>query len=179
MEGRSKVTALPSGRLTRLVEAEGPDVLAYFERRVRPVEDAADLFGEVLVVASRRASDLPSDDHEARLWLFGVARNILANHRRGAHRRLAATGRLRTEVIRVHRIAQAPSEADARVREAVSALPDDLGELVRLVHWDGFGIGEAGRLLGINPSTARGRYARARDLLTEQLSPTGRSRAVG
>ena len=63
------------------------------------------------------------------------------------------------------------------MRAAVAALPEEQRELVMLVHWDGFGIAEAATLLGVNPSTARGRYAAARARLARALaqaeSPTG------
>src|SRR5437764_8674339 len=56
-------------------------VLAYLVRRTETAEEAADLLGEVYLVAWRRMEQLPRDA-EARLWLFGVARRLLANHRR-------------------------------------------------------------------------------------------------
>jgi RNA polymerase sigma-70 factor (ECF subfamily) len=39
-----------------------------------------------------------------------------------------------------------------------------------LIHWDGFSVVEAAELLGLNPSTARGRYAAARTALREALA---------
>ncbi len=38
-----------------------------------------------------------------------------------------------------------------------------------LIHWDGFTIVEAAEILGLNPSTARSRYAAARELLRDAL----------
>ena len=55
------------------------DVLAYLIRRVAPA-DAADLLAEVYLVAWRRQADLPAG--RERLWLFGAARRLLAQHRR-------------------------------------------------------------------------------------------------
>jgi len=40
-----------------------------------------------------------------------------------------------------------------------------------LVHWDGFNIREAAELLAINPSTARSRYAAAREALQQSFKP--------
>ena len=64
--------------------------------------------------------------------------------------------------------------------EAVEALPVELAELVRLVHWDGFSLTEAAELVGVGSSTARSRYARARELLREALDagPLSRSRKL-
>ncbi|GAA1032330.1 hypothetical protein GCM10009557_30480 [Virgisporangium ochraceum] len=52
----------------------------------RRVDDdsAADLVAEIFAVAWRRIHDVPRAD--ARLWLFGVGRNVVANHLRGSGR---------------------------------------------------------------------------------------------
>ena len=160
---------LVADHLTRVVERSAGDVLAYFERRVRDREDAADLLGETLLVAWRRAEVVPRDEVQARMWLFGVARGVLSNHARGVRRRLRLADALRDRLALVVREDREDSR-DAVV-DAVEALPRDLAELVRLVHWDGFTLAEAAELMGIRPSTARGRYARARELLLRSLRP--------
>ncbi|MGB4137926.1 MAG: sigma factor-like helix-turn-helix DNA-binding protein [Microbacterium sp.] len=78
----------------------------------------------------------------------------------------------------------APSaDLGVEVRDAIARLDGGLAELIRLVHWDGFSIVDAAALLGIPPSTARGRYQRAKDALREMLDPetttTERRRAGG
>jgi len=151
------------------VRHNGPDLLSYLERRVADRADAADLLAETFLIAWRRVDAIPADDQEARMWLYGVARNVLANHRRGVRRSSEMAGRLRVEVERVARLEDATSSSSARVQDAIDRLPEPLAELVRLVHWDGFGIGDAGDLLGVSASTARGRYARARELLLLEL----------
>ncbi|MGB4779584.1 RNA polymerase sigma factor [Microbacterium sp.] len=59
--------------LTAALTAASPDILAYLQRRVG-LDDAPDLLGETMVVAWRRAGDLPDDPERARMWLFGIAR---------------------------------------------------------------------------------------------------------
>jgi DNA-directed RNA polymerase specialized sigma24 family protein len=86
------------GWVAALAEREAPRLLSYFERRVGVREDAADLLGETLLVLWRRSSDIPASDIEAAMWLFGVARRVLAGHRRGGKRRLALAERLRNEL---------------------------------------------------------------------------------
>ncbi len=150
-----------------VLTTNGGRLLGFFANRVDSRDDAADLVGDVFLVAWRRSRQVPVDPDEARMWLFGVARKVLANHRRGRHRRDALEGQIR------ERIAAAIEPDDTyrvEVREAVRALPDELAELVRLVHWDGFSLEETGRLLGIPASTARSRHARARELLREALA---------
>jgi DNA-directed RNA polymerase specialized sigma24 family protein len=72
-----------------------PDLLAYFERRVAPREDAADLLGELMLQAWRNARSAPAEEEQRRMWLYGVARNVLANHTRSVRRRTALVDRLR------------------------------------------------------------------------------------
>jgi DNA-directed RNA polymerase specialized sigma24 family protein len=114
-------------------------LLGYLVRRSESVEDAADLLAEVYLVAWRRITDVPPGD-EARLWLFGVARRVLANH----HRR----GRNETElavaleaVLRVHGNAgQTPAdsggELEGAVADALATLRPADRELVMLNAWD-------------------------------------------
>jgi RNA polymerase sigma-70 factor (ECF subfamily) len=160
--------------LEAAVAANSRDLLAYLQRRTGHPEDAADLLGDVLLVAWRRAESLPADALEARLWLFGIASRTVLNHRRARGRRSAAIAQLR-EDIRTQR-AQ-PEFADAQdVRAAVAALPKREAELVRLIHWEGFSIAEAAAITHTNASTARSRYASARTRLRTALgTPLGHS----
>ena len=144
------------------------DLLSYFERRVTVREDAADLLGETLLVAWRRIDRLPDDAERRRMWLFGVAANVLANHRRAQSRRGALTERLRRH------LATEPPAADAgevhAVRDAVRRLPDQQRELIMLVHWEGFSVAAAAEILGVNASTARSRYAAGKAALHAALT---------
>jgi RNA polymerase sigma-70 factor (ECF subfamily) len=152
---------------TSLRDTSG-DLLAYFERRVHVREDAADLLSETLLQAWRRGDVLPEDPTRQRMWLFTVAANVLANHNRSYRRRAALSDRLRAH------IAGSSTEPDPAenyaVRDAVLRLADAQRELIMLIHWDGFSVVEAAELLGLNPSTARGRYSAARATLREALA---------
>ena len=66
-------------------------------------------------------------------------------------------------------VTSSADEGGAEVRKLVLDLPDRYRELVMLVHWDGFSIAEAAQMLGLGQSTARTRYARARDRLRAQV----------
>lgn len=149
-------------------------LLAYFERRVRPREDAADLLGETMLQAWRRHRDMPAGDPtRQRMWLFTIAGHVLANHRRASRRRLALIERLRTHLADA---GEAPDVSDANaVRDAVFRLPPEHREIVMLVHWDGFSISDAAMVLDLNPSTARSRYAAARTTLQNALREPIRS----
>ena len=119
--------------------------------------------------ASRSASPaflrFDADEIGGRMWLFTITRNTLLNARRATRRRLAATDRLRHELEQFS-TALAGDSADAiDVRGAVARLSREQRELVELVHWDGFSVADAAQIMGVSASTARSRYAAAKDRL--------------
>jgi RNA polymerase sigma-70 factor (ECF subfamily) len=133
-------------------------LLAYLTRRA-PSEDAADLLAEVYLVAWRRRADLPRDE-EQRLWLYGVARRLLAEHHRSALTRAAAEGD-----------AGGPAPLDGShgddrrgkaVRRALESLSDVDRELITLTTWERLSPADAARVVGITAGTARVRLHRAR-----------------
>lgn len=129
--------------------------------------DAADCLSETLVVLWRRRSELPDDEDGLRAWSYGVAKGVLANHQRSQIRRTRLSARLRDDLSR------SPSPAvtaDTGLSEALATLSEMDKDLVLLVAWDGFGVAEAGQLLGLTPGAARSRYSRARKALREQLA---------
>jgi RNA polymerase sigma factor (sigma-70 family) len=144
----------------------GDDLLCYFRRRV-PDDDAADLLAETLTTAWRRVRIMPPDNEAARMWLFGIARNTLLNHQRGEQRQRRLADQLRGVL---HTATPLP-EADTglEVRDAIERLPPDLAELVRLVHWEGLTIAQASEVMGLQASTARNHYQRAKHELRTAL----------
>lgn len=154
-------------RLTVALRVSSDDLLRYFLRRLKR-EDAADALADVMIIAWTRVQALPDDPAEARMWLFGVARNVLLHARRSSARRSRLADRLRSTVS----LRSAPAaDSGAEIRDAIDRLGGDLAELIRLVHWDGFSIVDAATLLGIPSSTARGRYQKAKGAFREALAP--------
>lgn len=153
----------------RCIQSNGADILRYLERRMFDAAgDAAEAYGETLLTAWRARNRMPVEETEARMWLFGVARNVLANNRRAHARRSAAAQRLRD------RLAAAPpaptTEETIDVRRAIEALPTEMAEIVRLTYWDGFTSDEIATLLESPASTVRTKLSRARELLRTALS---------
>ena len=165
-------------RLDALIRANASDILAYLERRIDPRADAADVLSETFIVAWKKARHAPTDEISGRMWLFAIARNTLLNARRATRRRLAATNRLRVELAQTPTARGADAADPLDVRGAVSQLPDALRELVELIHWDGFSISDAAQMTGISASTARSRYAAAKERLRAVLvvQPEGSTR---
>lgn len=161
--------------LTGALRSSARDLLAYFERRTEPRADAADLLSETMIVAWKQVDRLPTDGTDARRWLFGIACRVMSASHRSNRRRHAAVERLREELTRAHLVT--PSEAESfeeseHIRAAIAKLPRHLQELVRLIHWEGFSLVDAATITSISASTARSRYARARELLRAHLRPT-------
>lgn len=157
-------------RLTIALRASSDDLLRYFLSRLDR-EDAADALAEVMTTAWRRVDALPKKPEEARMWLFGIARNVRLHADRSTIRRAQLTMRLRDALA----VRAAPAaDTGVEIRDAISRLDSDHAELIRLVHWDGFSIAEAAEILQIPSSTARGRYQKAKEVLRASLS-TGTS----
>ncbi len=154
-------------RAEELVARESGALLDYFVRRTEHREDAADLLGDALLVVWRRERSIPADPAEARMWLFGVARRILAGQWR-TRRRGAALARQLQAVLVASPPADDPGEFD-HVRRAIASLDEVDREIIRLVYWDGFNLAEAARILQMNPATVRSRHARASARLRERL----------
>ncbi len=84
-------------RFRRICAEHFDALLGYALRRVDRSEDAADIGAETFLVGWRRVDDVPPGA-EAKLWLYGVVRRTLANHRRGEGRRSVLGERLRLEL---------------------------------------------------------------------------------
>ncbi len=147
-----------------------PALMAYFIRRVDPVEDATDCVSETLLVLWRQRDQLPVDPAERRAWSFGVAKGVLANYRRGKIRRVALSEKLRAGL--VHE-SDAGQQFDTEMHAALASLRSQDRELVILIVWDGFGVAEAGALLGLSATAARTRYSRARKQLRASMGRIG------
>src|SRR6187200_3335386 len=76
-----------------LFDRHATTLFRYFVRRVGP-DDADALLGELFRIAFEKRLGFDTTRAEARPWLYGIASNLLARHRQGEARRLAATARL-------------------------------------------------------------------------------------
>ena len=129
-------------------------VLGYVLRRTDSTHDAADVIAETFLVAWRRLDDAPTGA-SARLWLYGVARRVLANHRRGERRRTQLAERLRGELARWD-APEAPSGELADLAAAFGSLADGDREVLALEAWEGLSAGEVAAVLGCSRNAAPG-----------------------
>jgi RNA polymerase sigma-70 factor, ECF subfamily len=152
--------------------AHYPAVLTYVRRRTDTADDAADAIAETFTTAWRRIDDVPAGD-EALLWLYGVARRVLANHRRGESRRTALAVRLRAELTEYVDAGPGVDGDHAEVRDAFWRLNDDDRELLSLVGWEGLRAAEIATVLGCSRGAVRLRLHRARKRLAKELDSAG------
>lgn len=144
-----------------------PAVVGYVLRRARTSEDAADAIAETFLIAWRRLDEIPDGD-KRRLWLYGVARRVLANQRRGERRRFALTQRLGTELAQAP-VAQQPTGDLADLADAFRQLSDADREILALEGWEGLSPTQIAAVLECSSNAARIRLHRARRRLAEQL----------
>ena len=78
-------------------EAHARALLGDALRRTATPADAADVVAETMLTAWRRLDVMP-DEPETILWLYGVARNVIANGDRTRRRQRRLAERLRSEL---------------------------------------------------------------------------------
>ncbi len=157
-------------RFQAIYEAHYHRVLGYALRRTGR-EDAADVVAETFLVAWRRIGDVPEGD-AARLWLYGIARRVLANQTRAAHRRERLAERIRANLVPEIEPVRANPELGAAAA-AFEALRADDRELLALVAWEGLDGEEIAQVLGCSRNAARIRVHRARRRFARELARIG------
>ena len=173
MQGESAEMAKPpvDRELGRLYELHYPEVLAYCVRRIGR-NDADDAVAEVFAVAWRRHNEIEWET--ARPWLFGVARGVLANLRRSAHRRDRLVGKVAGLA---PRLADPPDlqvvrrYEDEEVITALRRLKERDQEVLMLTAWEELTAPQIAVALGISVSAAEQRIHRAKRRLAKLLKP--------
>ncbi|MEV0384380.1 RNA polymerase sigma factor [Nonomuraea sp. NPDC050643] len=155
----------PEERFEEIYMAHYPAIAGYVRRRAGSPDDIADVIAETFTTAWRRLDAVPKGD-EARLWLYGVARRVLANHFRAEERRIALAVRLREEITAWAE----PVSAHDSAYQAFQRLTDDDKELLSLVAWEGLSGPEVAKVLGCSRGAARLRLHRARKRLAKELA---------
>jgi RNA polymerase sigma-70 factor (ECF subfamily) len=171
--------ALVPGDLADTFRQEAPGLLGFFVRRVSPPEDAADLVSETFLAAWKSKQRDAVAPGLRRAWLFGIARKVLSQYRRGRRRRSALSERVRVSmgadlgVNSVDPTGQFDPDLIEHVRELVSCLSPLDREIIDLVYWEGFTQEEVATVLGKPSATIRSRLSRARAVLRDQLAESG------
>ena len=146
-------------------------ICGYTLRRVREPEDAAEVIAETFATLWRRFDRCPQGD-ELRPWLFGAARRVIANQRRGERRRSALGERLIENLDRdVFETADSAQESSSLAR-AFASLSESDRELLSLVAWEGLTREELAVAFGTSRAVVRLRLHRASKRLHAALPPT-------
>jgi len=126
---------------------------------------AEEAMATVFLEAWRRRAEVDFDSRPIRPWLYGVARNVLRNHRRAQHRQEAMVRSLEC----LHsRHAEDPSEEVARRQVArtligsLKELPDEQRQVVALCLLGDHTYETAAGDLKVPIGTVRSRLSRAR-----------------
>lgn len=154
-------------------------VLGYVRRRTETAEDAHDVVGDTFLTAWRRLEEVPEGER-ARLWLFGTARRLLANHHRGRRRRRRLAERLGLEAAET---GHAPPGDDSLahrqlIAEAFDLLGEHDQEVLILAGWEQLDAGQIAVVLGCARTTARVRLHRARKRFATGLTDRGLRRSA-
>jgi RNA polymerase sigma factor (sigma-70 family) len=150
-------------------------VLRYASRR-SDHDTARDVVAETFLVAWRKHSAIPDRPDEVEPWLYGVARRVLANAERAAHRsqRLAIRLRQASREDRVPDPATAITERE-RIVQALHRLSARDQEALRLVGWEELDLAGAAVAMGCSPSVMAARIYRARRKLEVALAAADRN----
>ena len=141
----------------------------FLARRVEPA-DADTLLGEVFRVAFERRGSFDLERPSARPWLYGIATNLIARHRRSEGRRLRAMAALATR--RAETGPDAVGDGAARrldaehewavLVDAIDGLPDAERHTLLLYAWEDLSYEDIAAALEVPVGTVRSRLHRAR-----------------
>jgi RNA polymerase sigma-70 factor (ECF subfamily) len=156
-----------------LYEAVYADLLRFVQRRAHS-SHAEDVVADAFLVAWRRIDELPRHGDDARAWLFGIARNVLLNDRRGAERRRTLGVRLTEARSGSQPFSYVDQDADLVVRRvdlarAWSRQSEIHQEALGLAVFEELRAPQAAVVLGISPVAFRLRLSRARRALRLHL----------
>jgi RNA polymerase sigma-70 factor (ECF subfamily) len=171
------------GRFGVLFDRHATVLFRYFVRRVGP-DEADTMLGEVFRIAFEKRAAFDLQRADARPWLYGIATNLVAKHRRREARRLHATARLLAARLPPEDpVDVVASTVDAAglwpgVAEAIARLPDGERDALVLFAWEDLSYEEIAAALDIPVGTVRSRLNRARRRMRELTPGIGRERST-
>jgi RNA polymerase sigma factor (sigma-70 family) len=152
-------------------------VQRFVARRVADPHLAADLTADIFLAAIGAAKRYRARRGRPIAWLYGIARNVVADEHRRRQREQRAVRRVSGRaLIDPDALTRMEERLDAErqmrdVYQALGCLPDEDRALMELVALDGLSIAEAAAALGLKPVTARVRLHRSRQSVHRHLRP--------
>ena len=145
------------------------DLWRYVQRRSINTEEARDTLSEVFLVAWRRLEDIPAGK-EARLWLFGVARNLVKTSWRKRKRSGDLLVRIGSEMsTRGTTDEELDNSGVLKIVKALQFLSESDQEILRLLAWENLSHKEISVVLGCSENAVAIRIRRARVRLMKVL----------
>ncbi len=157
-------------RFRHIYQSHYGAVSAYARRRSPDADVAQDVVSETFLVAWRRLADVPTGA-DTLPWLYGVARRVIANQRRGNQRRTDLSSRLAREWQPGDEIDAAVISGDERetVLMAMARLRESDQEILRLSAWEELSHRDIAVVVGCSEATVAVRLHRARNRLGKEI----------
>lgn len=163
-------------RFAIVFDRHAPHIHRYLARRVGQ-QAADDLLAEIFLTAFRKRSRYDTNHPDARPWLYGIATNLVGQHRREEIRRdrlPELVGRDPFGADHAERVLADVTSRSVRVvlcDALVGLIPGDRDVLL-LIACEELSYDEVARALDIPVGTVRSRLNRARSQLREALAET-------
>ena len=140
-------------------------VSRFVSRRVDGRQDVEEIVNDVFAIAWRKRQSVTAGEELP--WLYRIAHNLIANHRR----KNARSVRFLAQLVAPDSSPSAESIAiaDVHLSRAWATLPTTSREALALVAVDGLSVTEVARLLGVTTNAVSVRLNRARTQLRESL----------
>ncbi len=153
----------PTAWCEALYDAKAPALLLYGRALGLDTAEAEDVLHDIF----RALLELPVPPLEPAHYAIRAYRNRALNRRRGLWRRMLREMQSRDWF-------EAPPDTSAAERaamEALTRLPTEQREAIVLKFWHGLTFEEIGRIQGVSPHTAAGRYRYGVAALRRRLGP--------
>ena len=163
-------------RFAVLFDRHAPHIHRYLARRAgRQVAD--DLVAETFLTAFAKRDRYDLDYSDARPWLYGIATNLVGQHRRDEARQYRIRqGAVAEPAVPDHadRVAAGVTAQATRalLDAALAALPAGDRDVLLLIAWEQLTYQEVSRALAIPAGTVRSRLHRARTKVRQVLAGT-------
>lgn len=164
-------------RFRRIYDENYAPLMGYALRRAA-AEDAAEIVSETFLIAWRRLDEVPEGER-ARLWLYGTARRVVANHVRSAGRQRRLGERLAGLPVEHVPSPGETHDEPAAVGRAFTRLAEADRELLLLAGWEELDANQIAEVLGTTRGAVRVRLHRARARFGRELDAEGVKRPGG
>jgi RNA polymerase sigma factor (sigma-70 family) len=164
-------------RFALLFDRHAPRIHRYFARRVGR-EAADDLVAETFLAAFAKRRGYFTAYRDAGPWLYGIATNLVGQHRRDEVRQFRIRQAAWPELAEPGHAERVTADVTARsVRQQLAAalaqLADGDRDVLVLIAWEQLSYNETARALAIPVGTVRSRLNRARTRLRATLAAAG------